>query len=106
MYILVFFLFDTDSRIEALQGDSDHSPFYYYMGIPSFSPAYMYNPKVGEKFCIQGNLCSHCIFTPLVQIISGQILKWANFEVGKIFFFMIFYTNTPMINGQILDELK
>ncbi|XP_022343266.2 putative N-acetylated-alpha-linked acidic dipeptidase [Crassostrea virginica] len=35
----------TQPKIEALQGDSDHSPFYYYMGIPSFSPAYMYNPK-------------------------------------------------------------
>lgn len=32
-------------KIEALQGDSDHSPFYYYLGVPSFSPAYMYNPK-------------------------------------------------------------
>ncbi|XP_061198017.1 putative N-acetylated-alpha-linked acidic dipeptidase isoform X1 [Saccostrea echinata] len=32
-------------KIEGLQGDSDHSPFYYYLGVPSLSPAYTYNPK-------------------------------------------------------------
>lgn len=43
-------------RIEALQGDSDHSPFYYYLGVPSFSPAYMYNPKVSSSRSLQAML--------------------------------------------------
>lgn len=46
---LIFFFYIFVFRIEALQGDSDHSPFYYYLGVPSFSPAYMYNPKVSSS---------------------------------------------------------
>ncbi|XP_021363831.1 N-acetylated-alpha-linked acidic dipeptidase 2-like [Mizuhopecten yessoensis] len=33
-------------RIYPLEGDSDHSPFYYYLGVPSFSPAYTFNVKL------------------------------------------------------------
>ncbi|KAK3100468.1 hypothetical protein FSP39_020540 [Pinctada imbricata] len=29
----------------SLQGDSDHSPFSYYLGVPSVSPAFTYNTK-------------------------------------------------------------
>lgn len=39
-----FFFF----RINPLNGDSDHTPFEYYLGVPSVSPMYTFNPKVSK----------------------------------------------------------
>lgn len=66
-------------RIEALQGDSDHSPFYYYLGVPSFSPAYMYNPKVSSRRSLQAMLlaCDQLHVSP--STISRQYIVTAYF---------------------------
>ena len=33
-------------KINPLNGDSDHTPFEYYLGVPSVSPMYTFNPKI------------------------------------------------------------